>query len=221
MEILHSFFNFILHIDQHMVSFFTEYGSWTYALLFLIIFCETGLIVMPFLPGDSLLFATGALAANSADALNIHFLFILLVSASILGNGLNYLIGKRLGPKVFRSPNSLFLNKKYLERAHQFYEVYGAKTIIIARFMPIIRTFAPFVAGIGYMGYRRFFLYNIAGAVLWIGSLLYTSYFFGNLPFVKQHFSTIILAIIGISLLPPVIEVLRQVCLKKASTETI
>jgi membrane-associated protein len=217
MDMLHTFFSFIMHLDQHMVSFLATYGTWTYVLLFLIIFCETGLVIVPFLPGDSLLFATGALAANSAGALEIHLLFLLLVSASILGNTLNYFIGKSLGPKVFKSPNSFFLNKKYLESAHQFYETYGAKAIIIARFMPIVRSFAPFVAGIGYMNYRRFFVYNVIGAVLWIGSLLYTSYFFGNLPFVKQHFSTIILAIIGISLLPPVIEIIRQTCLKKAT----
>ena len=217
MDMLHAFFNFILHIDQHMVSFLATYGTWTYILLFLIIFCETGLVVVPFLPGDSLLFATGALTANAAGALNIHLLFILLVTASILGNSLNYLIGKFLGPKVFHSPNSIFLNKKYLEQAHQFYEKYGAKAIIIARFMPIIRSFAPFVAGIGYMNYRRFTAYNVIGALLWIGSLLYVSYFFGNLPFVKEHFSTIILAIIVISLLPPVIEILRQTCQKKVT----
>lgn len=215
MEMLHAFFNFIMHLDQQMVSFLAAYGTWTYAILFLIIFCETGLVVTPFLPGDSLLFATGALAANSADTLNIHLLFMLLTTASILGNGLNYLIGRFIGPKVFNSPKSLLLNKKYLERAHNFYETYGGKTIIIARFIPIIRTFAPFVAGIGYMSYQRFFFYNIIGATLWIGGLLYTSYFFGNMPLVKDHFSTVILAIIGISLLPPVIEILRQHVCKK------
>jgi membrane-associated protein len=210
MELLHTFLDFILHLDQHMVTLFAAYGTWTYALLFLIIFCETGLVVTPFLPGDSLLFATGALAANSENTLNIHLLFLLLVSASILGNSLNYFIGRFLGPKVFHSRDSFLLNKKYLERAHQFYETYGGKAIIIARFMPIIRTFAPFIAGIGYMSYRRFFAYNIIGAVLWIGSLLYTSYFFGNLPFIKAHFSTIIFGIIGVSLLPAVMEILRH-----------
>jgi membrane-associated protein len=216
MDMLHTLFGFIMHLDQHLAGFLAMYGTWAYALLFLIIFCETGLVVVPFLPGDSLLFATGALAA-STETLNIHVLFLLLVTASILGNTLNYLIGKWLGPKVFHSPNSLFLNKKYLERAHQFYETYGAKTIIIARFMPIIRSFAPFVAGIGYMSYSRFSVYNVLGAVLWIGSLLYTSYWFGNLPFIKDHFSTVILGIIVISLLPPVIEVVRQAYLKKVT----
>jgi membrane-associated protein len=218
MDLLHAFFSFIMHIDQHMISFLATYGTWTYALLFLIIFCETGLVVTPFLPGDSLLFATGALTANSANTLNIHLLFILLVTASILGNGLNYFIGKWLGPKVFNSPTSFLLNKKYLARAHSFYETYGGKTIIIARFIPIIRTFAPFVAGIGYMSATRFFFYNIIGAILWIGGLLYISYLFGNLPLIKEHFSTIILAIIGISLLPPIIETLRQISWKKESS---
>jgi len=218
MELLHSLFSFIMHLDQHMVTFVTLYGTWVYAFLFLIIFCETGLVITPFLPGDSLLFASGAIAASATDALNIHVLFVLLVTASILGNGLNYLIGKFIGPKVFYSTNSLLFNKKYLEKAHRFYEQYGGKTIIIARFIPIIRTFAPFVAGIGYMGYRKFFAYNLIGAVLWIGSLLYSSYLFGNLPIIKQHFSTIILAIIAISLLPPMIEAVRHSYLKSSNS---
>ena len=210
MELIHQFLHFILHLDEYLVTFVTMYGVWTYGILFLIIFCETGLVVTPFLPGDSLLFAAGALAAHSQDALNVHVLFILLVTASILGNTVNYMIGKFLGPKVFHSSNSWLLNKKYLEKAHRFYETYGGKTIIIARFIPIIRTFAPFVAGIGYMRTRQFLIYNAAGAVLWIGSLLYVSYLFGNLPFVKDHFSTIILAIIVISLLPPFIEIMKR-----------
>jgi membrane-associated protein len=155
------FLNFILHLDQYLVAFVATYGAWTYAILFLIIFCETGLVVTPFLPGDSLLFAAGTLSANSAGTFNIHLLFILLVTASILGNGLNYFIGKLIGPKVFHSPQSFLFNKKYLEKTHRFYEEYGGKTIIIARFIPIIRTFAPFLAGMGYMGYRRFFCYYI------------------------------------------------------------
>lgn len=202
--------DFILHLDTHLINLVSTYGIWTYGLLFLIIFCETGLVVTPFLPGDSLLFASGALAASTAQGFNVHVLFILLVTASIFGNGLNYLIGRFIGPKVFHSSSSWFFNKKHLEQAHRFYEVYGGKTIIIARFIPIIRTFAPFVAGIGYMSYRKFFAYNIAGALLWIGSLLYVSYWFGNLPFIKQHFSTVVMAIIIISLLPPFIELIRQ-----------
>jgi membrane-associated protein len=217
MELLHQFFDFALHLDVQLVSFSTQYGLGIYDFLFLIIFCETGLVVFPFLPGDSLLFASGALAANSLEALNVHWLFILLAIASILGNMLNYSIGRFVGPKVFHSPTSWFLNKKYLERAHAFYETYGGKTIIIARFTPIIRSFAPFVAGVGYMSYRQFSLYNIAGAVVWVGSLLYISYLFGNLPFVKENFSLIIVSIIIISLLPPFIEIARRACIAHKS----
>ncbi len=219
MELLHHFLNFILHLDVHLVTFVNLYGTWVYALLFLIIFCETGLVVAPFLPGDSLLFAAGTIAASTLDGFNIHVLFILLVIASILGNGLNYQIGRFLGPKVFHSKNSWLLNQQYLEKAHSFYEKYGAKTIIIARFMPIIRTFAPFIAGIGYMRRSQFFVYNILGAVLWIGSLLYASYLFGNIPLVKDHFSTIVLAIIIVSLLPAVFEMTRQLVTKPAYKE--
>lgn len=216
METLHQLLNFILHIDNHLIFFVTHYGLWTYGLLFLIIFCETGLVVTPFLPGDSLLFAAGAIAAGSSNALNVHLLFLLLVLASVIGNDLNYFIGRFIGPKIFSSNKSWFFNKNYLVKAHNFYERFGGKTIIFARFIPIIRTFAPFVAGIGYMKYRQFFFFNLTGAILWIGSLLYLSYWFGNLPAVKEHFSYIILAIIVISLLPPVIEVLRRKLCKSA-----
>jgi membrane-associated protein len=220
MQFIHTFLDFILHLDIHLVSFLSTYGAWTYAVLFLIIFCETGLVVTPFLPGDSLLFAAGALAAHAdTTAFNIHILFFLLFAASFLGNSLNYLIGKFIGPKVFHSSNSIFLNKKYLERAHNFYETYGAKTIIIARFIPIIRTFAPFVAGIGYMRSSQFFLYNFIGALLWIGGLLYVSYLFGNLPFIHDHFSTIVMAIIVVSILPAAVEIFRQILLKSPTTQ--
>ena len=165
-----------------------------------------------FLPGDSLLFATGALAATMPDKLNIHVLVLLLITASVAGNGLNYFLGKWIGPRVFKSGNSWFFNKKHLDQAHYFYERYGGKTIIIARFIPIVRTFAPFIAGLGYMTYRQFFIYNLIGAVLWISGLLYGSYLFGNIGFVKQHFSMVIIAIIIISLLPPCIELLRRRC---------
>jgi membrane-associated protein len=210
MDTIHYLINFILHIDTQLISFIAAYGDWVYGLLFLIIFCETGLIVVPFLPGDSLLFAAGALTANANSNLNIHLMFVLLLTASILGNMLNFMVGRYLGPKVFHSSDSIFLNKKYLQRTNQFYRKYGGKTIIIARFMPIIRSFAPFVAGIGSMDYRKFTLFNVIGGVLWVGILLYVSYLFGNLPFIKQHFSTIIMAIIVVSLIPPVIEIVRQ-----------
>lgn len=218
METLHHLLNFLLHIDTYLTTFVTNYGAWTYALLFLIIFCETGLVVTPFLPGDSLLFAAGAIAAGSSGALNIHLLFILLVIASITGNGLNYFIGRMIGPKVFSSNKSWLFNKNYLMKANNFYKRYGGKTIILARFIPIIRTFAPFVAGIGEMSYRRFYFFNILGAILWIGSLLYLSFWFGNLPAVKEHFSYLVIAIIFLSILPPVIEVLRANCCRKASS---
>ena len=217
MDTIHNLINFILHIDTQLVSFIGAYGKWVYGLLFLIIFCETGLVVLPFLPGDSLLFAAGALTANPSSNLNIHFMFILLLVASILGNMLNFSIGKFVGPKVFRSSHSIFLNKKYLQRTNQYYRKYGGKTLIIARFMPIIRSFAPFVAGIADMDYGKFSFFNMVGAVLWIGTLLYVSFLFGNLPFIKQHFSTIIMGIIIVSLIPPLIEISRQMLLKPKS----
>lgn len=205
MEYIHYLLQYVLHIDTYLISFVSNYGTWTYALLFAIIFCETGLVVTPFLPGDSLLFAAGSLAANASHALNIQILLLTLVIASILGNKINYLIGRLIGPRVFYAKNSWLLNKKYLEEAHQFYEKHGGKTIIIARFLPIIRTFVPFVAGVGYMGIRKFALYNIFSAVLWIGSLLAAGYFFGGLPFVRDNFSIVIYGIILISLIPPVL----------------
>ncbi len=209
METLQHFISFFLHIDEHLIAFVSTYGAWTYALLFCIIFCETGIIFAALLPGDSLLFAVGALSAQAASALNVHALFILLVIASVTGNGMNYFIGKWVGPKVFRG-DSWFFNKKHIDQAHYFYERYGGKTIIIARFIPIVRTFAPFIAGIGYMTYRQFFIYNLIGALLWIGGLVYGSYLFGNIPFVQEHFSMVILAIIALSLTPPFIELIRH-----------
>lgn len=210
MDTLQLLMNLVLHLDQHLANLIATYGLWTYALLFLIIFCETGLVVTPFLPGDSLLFAAGALSANTISTLNIHLLFLLLVAASITGNLVNYSIGRYIGPRIFSSKKSWIFNPGHLQKAHAFYQNYGGKTIIIARFIPIIRTFAPFVAGVGYMSYRRFFTYNVIGALLWVGSLLYTSYLFGNIPAIQQHFSLIVLMIIGISLLPPFIEFARH-----------
>jgi membrane-associated protein len=200
--------DFLIHIDQHLDLLIQNYGLWTYAILFLIIFCETGLVITPFLPGDSLLFATGTFAA--IGSLDIKWSTIFLSFAAIAGDTVNYWIGHLAGPKVFTKEKSRFLNKKHLERTHQFYIKYGGKTIILARFIPIIRTFAPFVAGIGYMPYARFIIFNVTGGIGWIVSFILAGYFFGNIPFVKRHFSLAILAIIVISLLPGVIEFARQ-----------
>jgi len=196
------FLNFFLHIDQHLVTFIANYGLWTYALLFLIIFCETGLVVTPFLPGDSLLFAVGSLAAQADKPLDILILLALLILASILGNQVNYTIGRFIGPKIFTVNDRWFFNKKHLETAHQFYEKNGAVTIITARFLPIIRTFVPFVAGVSNMDYRRFFFYNVLSAVLWIGSLLGCGYFFGSIPVIKNNFVIVVYGIVAVSLLP-------------------
>lgn len=195
---------YILHIDIYLMNFVAAYGIWTYAVLFAIIFCETGLVVTPFLPGDSLLFAAGSIAANPSSSLSIQTLFAFLLIASILGNKLNYLIGRFIGPKIFQSKKTWIFNKKHLLEAHAFYEKHGGKTIILARFIPIIRTFAPFVAGIGYMKVRTFTFYNIVSAILWIGVLLGGGYFFGKMPFIQQHFTLVIYGIIGISLLPTI-----------------
>jgi membrane-associated protein len=211
MDFIHYLTNFIMHLDKNLVVFVASYGTLAYFFLFLIIFCETGLVVTPILPGDSLLFAAGALAATAS--LNIHVLFVLLVGASVLGNTSNYFIGRFVGPKIFHSRDSWLFNRKYLGKAHHFYEKFGGKTIILARFIPIIRTFAPFIAGIGEMDRLEFFCYNLIGAVLWVGSLLSLSYLFGNLPTIKEHFSTVMIAIIALSLTPPLIEILRQRCL--------
>ncbi|OGT53992.1 MAG: hypothetical protein A3E84_02005 [Gammaproteobacteria bacterium RIFCSPHIGHO2_12_FULL_42_13] len=205
MDTLQAILSHILHIDSYLIAFAGSYGAWTYALLFAIIFCETGLIITPFLPGDSLLFAAGALTAHTNGAISVHWLFVLLTISSILGNAVNYLIGRLIGPRVFSSPKSHLFNQAYLTQAHAFYQRHGGKTIIIARFIPIIRTFGPFIAGIADMNYRHFFIYNILGAVLWIGSLLYASFFFGTLPIVRDNFSLIVVAIVFVSLLPPII----------------
>lgn len=207
MELLKNFIDLILHIDKHLVELVSQYQSWTYAILFLIIFCETGLVVMPLLPGDSLLFAVGAIA--SKGDLNVFLVVVLLSIAAIIGDTVNYWVGKIIGPKVFSSENSRWLNRKHLERTHEFYEKYGGKTIIIARFMPIIRTFAPFVAGIGKMNYGKFLLYNVIGGILWIALFTYAGYFFGEIPVVKRNFTLVIFAIIIISVLPAALEFLR------------
>jgi membrane-associated protein len=207
MDFLATLVDFILHLDKHLNAIIQAYGTWTYALLFLIIFLETGLVVTPFLPGDSLLFAAGSFAA--LGSLNPIVLFALLAFAAILGDTVNYWIGHYIGPRAF-SGNIRFLKKEYLERTHEFYERYGGKTIILARFIPIIRTFAPFVAGIGAMTYPRFIAYNVTGGIAWVALFTFGGYFFGNLPVVKNNFSIVILAIILISVLPGVIEFLRE-----------
>jgi membrane-associated protein len=215
MELIKYLIDLILHLDKHLVELVTQYGAWTYAILFLIIFCETGLVVMPFLPGDSLIFAVGTLAAKGV--LDLFWVSILMIIAAIIGDTINYWIGYKIGPKVFSSQDSRLLNRRHLDRTHQFYEKYGGKTIIIARFMPIIRTFAPFVAGIGRMNYSRFLLYNVVGGVLWIVLFMLAGYLFGNIPIVKRNFTLVIFGIIVVSILPGVIEYLRAVRTKGQS----
>lgn len=194
----------ILHLDRHLHDLTAEYGVWTYAILFAIVFCETGLVVTPFLPGDSLLFAAGAIA--SLGSLDVWIVGFLLVCAAILGDTVNYHLGMYLGPKVLRSESNWLFNRKHLDRTHAFFERYGGKTIILARFVPIVRTFAPFVAGVGAMRYRRFLAYNVVGGVIWVGGFVTAGYLFGQLPFIKKNFSLVILGIIFVSLLPMVYE---------------
>lgn len=205
--------DFILHVDAHLLEFITDYGVWIYAILFLIIFVETGLVVMPFLPGDSLLFAAGALAA-STGAMNPYILVILLFTAAVLGDTLNYHIGKFIGPRVFEI-ESRFINKKHLTYTQKFFEKHGGKTIIFARFVPFARTFAPFVAGAGHMNYKYFLSFNVIGAICWVGSFVILGYLFGNMPIVKDNFTHLIFGIIIISVLPGIIGFIRQK-LKKA-----
>lgn len=200
-------FNFILHIDEHLANIIALFGIWTHIFLFAIIFAETGLVITPFLPGDSLLFATGAL--SGAGYLNIWGVYIVMLIAAILGDTANYWIGHHLGPKVFAKKDSKLFNQAYLENTHKFYEKYGGKTIIFSRFLPIIRTFAPFVAGIGKMHYKTFLLYNFAGAFLWVTFFTFTGYFFGGLPFVKANFEYVVLGIIILSLVPVIFEYIK------------
>ncbi|MDX2081085.1 MAG: DedA family protein [Terrimicrobiaceae bacterium] len=199
--------DFFLHAEKHLAWFIQNYGLWIYALLFLIVFCETGLVVTPFLPGDSLLFAVGALAAQAL--LDPLFVAVLLLIAAVLGDAVNYAIGKWTGPRVFQSSNSRFFKRDHLMKAHAFYEKYGGRAIILARFVPIVRTFAPFVAGVGSMNYARFAVYNVTGAILWIGLFVGAGYFFGALPFVQKNIKVVILGIIVVSVLPIVWEILQ------------
>lgn len=199
--------DFILHIDQHLTALSAQYGMWIYAILFLIIFCETGLVATPFLPGDSLLFAAGGIAA--VGGMNIHIMVLILLVAAILGDAVNFMIGKYFGAKLFSNPDSKIFRRAYLEKTHAFYDKHGGKTIIIARFVPIVRTFAPFVAGMGDMHYGRFIRYNIIGALAWVLLFSYLGYFFANIPLVKNNLGLVLGAIIVISILPAVIEIVR------------
>jgi membrane-associated protein len=208
MELINGFIEILLHLDKHLDLIIRNYGMWTYAIFFFIIFLETGFVVTPFLPGDSLLFAIGSFAA--LGSLDVRLLIVSLSIAAIAGDTVNYWIGNFTGPKVFSKGKSRFLNKEYLLRTHRFYEKYGGKTIVLARFIPIIRTFAPFVAGIGSMMYSRFIVYNITGGIAWVLIFVLGGYFFGNIPFVKKNFSLVIFAIIIISVLPAIIEFLRS-----------
>jgi membrane-associated protein len=198
----------LVHLDRHLAVLLQQYGAWVYLLLFAIIFCETGLVVTPFLPGDSLLFIAGALAAGGD--IDVHLLALLLVAAAALGNTVNYSIGRFLGPKVFHWEESRFFNRRALDRAHAFYEKHGGKTIVITRFVPILRTFVPFVAGIARMTYLNFTAYNLAGALAWVLSLLYAGYWFGNVPFVKENLTWVIIGIVVLSVTPLAFEYARQ-----------
>ena len=204
MEFIQLVIDFVLHVDQHLLVLFNQYGLWIYGILFLIIFCETGLVVTPFLPGDSLLFATGALVVGTA--LNIHVMALLVISAAIIGNMVNYTIGRFFGARLFSNPDSRIFRRDYLLRAEAFFIKHGAKAIVMTRFIPIIRTFVPFAAGMGGMHYARFMMFNIIGGVVWVVSFLYAGYWFGNFPKVKENFTLLIFGIIGLSLLPIVWE---------------
>jgi membrane-associated protein len=209
MDLLHQALDLFFHMDTHLNQWAGWLGPWLYLVLFLIIFCETGLVVTPVLPGDSLLFAVGALAAIDGSPLSISLLLGLLCTAAVTGDAVNYAIGWRVGPKVFSRENSRLLNKKHLIRTEEFYEKYGGKTIVLARFIPIIRTFAPFVAGIGKMGYPRFALFNMSGGIAWVCAFLGGGFFFGNVPAVKRNFHYVIVAIVVISVVPGIIEYVR------------
>ncbi|MEI6876199.1 MAG: DedA family protein [Spirochaetota bacterium] len=217
MEMIGAFIDFVLHVDRYLVTILQNYGGWTYALMFLLIFCETGLVVTPFLPGDSVIFALGALAARGG--LDIAVLAIVLVSAGVLGNAVNYLVGFRMGPAIFRSDKSRFFRRDYLDRAHAFYEKYGGLTIIAGRFMPIIRTFVPFVAGIGRMNVLKFYIFNLIGCFAWVGVFLSTGFFFGQLDFVQKNFSLVALGIVVVSFIPPVVTAIRARMGSKAAAD--
>jgi len=208
MNVISFLIDFVLHMDHYLGQIVSDTGMWTYVILFVVIFIETGLVVTPFLPGDSILFAAGALIA-AQHVLDIKVLYLLMVLAAVLGDTANYWIGHYIGPKVFHE-ESRFLKKEYLARTHEFYEKHGGKTILLARFIPIIRTFAPFVAGVGRMTYGHFISYNVVGGILWPALFLFGGYYFGNIPFIKEHFSLVVIAIVIISLIPAVVEALKS-----------
>lgn len=211
MEYIHFLIDFILHIDVHLTELVANYGTWVYLILFLIIFCETGLVVTPFLPGDSLLFVAGTLTASSSTGdFNIVILNILLITAAILGDAVNYTIGRFAGEKLFSNPDSKIFKQSYLEKTHKFYEKHGGKTIILARFVPIVRTFAPFVAGMGRMGYKHFAAYNVLGGIVWVMIFTLLGHFVGTIPWVQQNLKLLMIIIIILSVLPGVIEVMRE-----------
>jgi membrane-associated protein len=215
MEYIQYIIDFILHIDVHLAELISLYGIWVYGILFVIIFCETGLVVTPFLPGDSLLFVAGALASLPANNINAHLIVLALIIAAVLGDAVNYTIGRFFGKKLFSNPKSKIFRRSYLDKTHNFFEKYGGKTIILARFVPIIRTFAPFVAGMGRMGYRRFASFNVIGGIVWVSLITYAGYFFGRLEFVQENLKVLLLLIIFISLLPAIVEVVREKYLKR------
>lgn len=209
-DLLKKLVDFIIHIDRHLAEIIASYGLWTYGVLFLIIFAETGLVVMPLLPGDSLLFAAGAFCAKPETGLNVHLMAALLLVAAILGDTVNYWVGRKIGPAVFKREDSIWLRKKHLDKAHAFFEKYGGRAVILARFVPIVRTFVPFIAGVGSMTYPRFMAYNVVGGFVWIYFFTYAGFLFGNQPFVQKNFKLVILAIIILSVLPIVVEFFRE-----------
>jgi membrane-associated protein len=210
LDLIRRFWDVIVHLDAHLRDWGIQFGGWLYVILFAVVFCETGLVVTPFLPGDSLLFTIGTLCTIEGMPLELHVVIPLLILAAVLGDAVNYSIGYRVGPAVFKSESSRWFNKKHLLRTQSFYERYGGKTIIIARFIPIVRTFAPFVAGIGKMGYPRFFAYNVVGAIVWVTSLTVVGYAFADHPVVKKQFHYVIFGIIFLSILPAIIEITRE-----------
>ncbi len=215
MDYISFLIDFVLHIDVHLRELVANYGIWVYAIIFVIVFCETGLVVTPILPGDSMLFVAGALSALPDNDLNTHILAILLICSAILGDAVNYLLGRFFGKRLFRNQDSHIFRQSYLNKTQAFYEKHGGKTIILARFVPIIRTFAPFVAGMGKMHYRQFGLYNMIGGILWVVLFIYTGYFFGNKAFVQSNLKFLIVAIIFISIMPGIIEGIRYKLLNK------